>query len=82
MNDSEYTPLRTVPLEQIATYLQCNPERLATALRRLTEMPSSVEYVPGEHACITPAEVHYQLAPDIEVELLERLLRKPDGRAS
>ena len=32
--DEQYTPLRVVTLESVAAYLRCEPQRLATALRR------------------------------------------------
>jgi hypothetical protein len=84
MTDKEkakhYTALRPVTLESVAAYLRCEPQRLATALRRLAETPSAVKYGVGESACITPAVMMYKLAPAAEVEILEDLLMKPDTR--
>jgi hypothetical protein len=34
--NEESIPLREVPIEQVAAYLRCDAQRLATALRRLT----------------------------------------------
>ena len=85
--------LRDVPLEEIATFLHCDPSRLATALRKLVETPSAVKYgegLSGEslHACISPPRVRYSLTPkgeadlaSTEIRVLEELLKKPDGRA-
>jgi hypothetical protein len=35
-----------------------------------------------EGACICPAVMHYKLAPQTEVEILEALMRMPNGRAA
>src|ERR1019366_1639634 len=72
--------LRTVTLASIAEYLRCDPQRLRTALRRLTEDPSIVEYGTGEAACIIPAAVLYSLPAAEEVQVLEELMMKPDTR--
>ena len=47
-NDDANIPLRVVTLESIAKYLGCEPQRLATALRRLAETPSAIAYGVGE----------------------------------
>lgn len=47
--------LRTVQLAEVARYLECNPEKLRTALQRLAENPSAIEYGIGKAASIIPA---------------------------
>jgi hypothetical protein len=81
-DDKDLVPLRTVDICQVAQYLGCNPDRLAIVLRRLSENPAAIMFAPGEGACICPAVMNYKLAPQTEVEILEALMRMPDGRAA
>lgn len=39
--------LREVDLAKVAEYLRCDPKRLQTALKRLAENPSYIEFAPG-----------------------------------
>jgi hypothetical protein len=79
LNDTD-NALRTVRLEEVAKYLGCTPQRLATALRRLAEDPSVVKYGTSEIACISPAVTLYSLTPEAEAQILEELLLKPNDR--
>ena|SRR5450759_556594 len=53
--NKKYLKLRTVRLEEVARYLDCNPEKLRTALKHLGENPSAIQYEIGKAASIGPA---------------------------
>src|SRR5450759_1505119 len=53
--NKKYLKLRTVRLEEVARYLDCNPEKLRTALKHLAENPSAIQYEIGMAASIGPA---------------------------
>jgi hypothetical protein len=36
--------LRTVQLEEVARYLECNPKKLCIALRHLAAVPTAIQY--------------------------------------
>jgi hypothetical protein len=88
-----YSTLRPVSLETVAKFLGCEPRILALALRHLSNPPSYIEYAEGRLVaigkCMNDTEAEEFMAnfvvdteeDPMEVDVLERMLLRPDLRS-
>jgi hypothetical protein len=88
-----YSTLRPVSLRTVAKFLGCEPQILAMALRHLSNPPSYIEIQEGHAVSIGKAlndtEAEEYMAnfvvdteeDQMEVDVLERMLLRPDLRS-